>query len=481
MRITDDWYEILQVHESAEPEVIEAAYKRLVRKYHPDVSASPNATELMQRLNQAYEILRDPRRRAAYDQWRRGREQAERRRTETPPRAQQRPQTERSRRTDQRQHAHGRVRPEQNPQHGRRRSHEPASDTRSSSWTSEWTGILFLVALLAISGSDTLQNSLNEAWSWATQPSRRQAPARSPAVPDASSSPPPSRPQTDGAPATVQNGLAEPQRSAATRPRPTWEQNSEDSLQRLREQREVPLYRPSTPAASRPTRVAARPDVTPSSRRPARPSRTPDVDALSAAELAAIERMCRHVGPVQGPAAYARCIEEGKRNRPDFSGVGVDARRDIERMCGHVGPVRGPAAYARCVEEGKRSRPDFSGVSVDARRDIERMCGHVGPVRGPAAYARCVEEGKRSRPDFSGVSVDARRDIERMCGHVGPVRGPAAYARCVEEGKRNRPDFRGVNPDTRRDIERMCGHVGPVRGPAAYARCVEEGKRSLRR
>ena len=35
MRNTDDWYEILQVHESAEPEVIEAAYKRLVRKYHP--------------------------------------------------------------------------------------------------------------------------------------------------------------------------------------------------------------------------------------------------------------------------------------------------------------------------------------------------------------------------------------------------------------------------------------------------------------
>ena len=411
MHSTADWYEILQVHESAEPEVIEAAYKRLVRKYHPDVSASPNATELTQRLNQAYEVLRDPRKRAAYDQQRRGKRQAERQRTERPPHA-QRSQTERSQRTDQRQHAGARVRPEQHArqQGDHSRGHNSASDTRKSSRTSEWSGILFLVALLAISGSDTLQKMLNEAWSWATQSSRRETPARSPAVPAPSSSPPSSQPQRLVPPPTVQNGLAEPQGAAATRPRQT---------------------------ASRPTRVAARPDVTASSRQPARPSRTPDVDALSAAELAAIERMCRHVGPVQGPAAYARCVEEGKRNRPDFSGVSVDEHRDIERMCRHVGPVQGPAAYARCVEAGKRNRPDFSGVSVDERRDIERMCRHVGPVQGPAAYARCVEAGKRNRPDFSGVSVDEHGDIERMCRHVGPVQGPAAYARCVEEARRS--------------------------------------------
>ena len=183
MRNTDDWYEILQVHESAEPEVIEAAYKRLVRKYHPDVSASPNATELMQRLNQAYEVLRDPRKRAAYDQQRWGTRQAERERTERPPHA-QRSQTERSQQPNQRQQAGGRVRPEQHArQQGSHRGRKPTSDTRKSSRTSEWSGILFLVALLALSGSDTSQNVLNEAWSWATQLGRREAPARSSAVP----------------------------------------------------------------------------------------------------------------------------------------------------------------------------------------------------------------------------------------------------------------------------------------------------------
>lgn len=65
MRNTVDWYAILQVHDSAEPEVIEAAYKRVVRKYHPDVNASPDATAIMQRLNDAYAVLSDPRKRSA--------------------------------------------------------------------------------------------------------------------------------------------------------------------------------------------------------------------------------------------------------------------------------------------------------------------------------------------------------------------------------------------------------------------------------
>lgn len=80
MRNTSDLYAVLQVHESAEPEVIEAAYKRLVRKYHPDVSASPDATAVMQRLNYAYAVMSDPRKRSVYDQQRRSA-----RRTAAPP------------------------------------------------------------------------------------------------------------------------------------------------------------------------------------------------------------------------------------------------------------------------------------------------------------------------------------------------------------------------------------------------------------
>ncbi|MER3486027.1 MAG: hypothetical protein C4345_08715, partial [Chloroflexota bacterium] len=62
-----DYYEILQVHPRAEPEVIEAAYRRLARLYHPDVSRRPDAGERMRQINLAYEVLSDPQKRRAYD------------------------------------------------------------------------------------------------------------------------------------------------------------------------------------------------------------------------------------------------------------------------------------------------------------------------------------------------------------------------------------------------------------------------------
>jgi len=62
-----DPYEILQVSRNAELDVIEAAYRRLARKRHPDVSGSPEAHRQMQLLNWAYELLRDPVARAQYD------------------------------------------------------------------------------------------------------------------------------------------------------------------------------------------------------------------------------------------------------------------------------------------------------------------------------------------------------------------------------------------------------------------------------
>jgi curved DNA-binding protein CbpA len=65
-----DYYAILQVHLRAEPEVIEAAYRRLSRKYHPDVSGEADAGQRMRELNEAFEVLSDPTRRRAYDRHR---------------------------------------------------------------------------------------------------------------------------------------------------------------------------------------------------------------------------------------------------------------------------------------------------------------------------------------------------------------------------------------------------------------------------
>jgi curved DNA-binding protein CbpA len=62
-----DPYKILQVDSEAEDEVIQAAYRRLAQKYHPDVAAGPEAAARMAGINAAWEILRNPTRRAALD------------------------------------------------------------------------------------------------------------------------------------------------------------------------------------------------------------------------------------------------------------------------------------------------------------------------------------------------------------------------------------------------------------------------------
>ena len=66
-----DPYKILQVDPEAEDEVIAAAYRRLARKYHPDVAAGPEAAARMAALNAAWERIGEPPRRAAFDRERR--------------------------------------------------------------------------------------------------------------------------------------------------------------------------------------------------------------------------------------------------------------------------------------------------------------------------------------------------------------------------------------------------------------------------
>lgn len=62
-----DPYRILQVDPQAGHGVILAAYRRLARKHHPDIAAGPDAVARMVEINQAWETLRDPVRRAALD------------------------------------------------------------------------------------------------------------------------------------------------------------------------------------------------------------------------------------------------------------------------------------------------------------------------------------------------------------------------------------------------------------------------------
>jgi curved DNA-binding protein len=71
-----DYYEVMGVPRTASQDEIKRAYRKLARKYHPDVSKEKDAEERFKELQEANEVLKDPEKRAAYDQlganWRQG-------------------------------------------------------------------------------------------------------------------------------------------------------------------------------------------------------------------------------------------------------------------------------------------------------------------------------------------------------------------------------------------------------------------------
>ena len=73
-----DYYQTLGVERGADEKEIRATYRKLARKHHPDVDKSAGAEERFKQINEAYEVLVDPKKRARYDalgeSWREGQE-----------------------------------------------------------------------------------------------------------------------------------------------------------------------------------------------------------------------------------------------------------------------------------------------------------------------------------------------------------------------------------------------------------------------
>ncbi len=69
MATTRDYYDILGLERGASDEEIKRSFRKLAQQWHPDVSTDPDADARFKEINEAYQVLSDPKRRTLYDKY----------------------------------------------------------------------------------------------------------------------------------------------------------------------------------------------------------------------------------------------------------------------------------------------------------------------------------------------------------------------------------------------------------------------------
>ena len=74
MAVKRDYYDVLGIDRNADEKTIKKAYRKLAKKYHPDTNAgNPDAADKFKEVNEAYDVLGDPKKKKMYDQFEIGR------------------------------------------------------------------------------------------------------------------------------------------------------------------------------------------------------------------------------------------------------------------------------------------------------------------------------------------------------------------------------------------------------------------------
>ena len=370
-------YDVLQVSPSADQAVVDAAYRRLAQKYHPDVSSSADSTTLMAMINTAYRVLRDPARRAEYD------DELRRREVEAP------------------DLAAADAALEAGPALGHRTGEGPAASPRST-WRTR-LGLVAAAAVVALLGIYLLTEEEPRSGDF-----RRQY-ATSVALSGAGSTAQPARDGADQAQAATGAVLAEP-RSTAGGP--------ETGLaSRETADREARLAQLARPAAASPTTQAASAEAT----RAAFNAAAQQIEELQVARAAATSEALAALATREAESALARreavaaeataaetarqaAAEESARQALAAADAALEGR-------GRAAPVLPPPRPApvnqRAVEQAR---------ACDDSQQIEVGSPLLQPVRQDGAvvyYGRAVVRNSCNYPiriqlDFSATGADGR-------------------------------------------------------------------------